>query len=159
ESTYTVRDEMVPVEGGSILVRLTTPCVAEEAENFPLFFNIHGGCGCVGTVNTEDYMLRRLTVNFKMVTVNADYRLAPEHPFPTGLNDCLAALKWVVQNVASLKADLEKGFIVGGHSAGAMLSAALAHEARDDPLFRSTPITGQLLREPIVVTPQVVPER
>ena len=63
----------------------------------------------------------------------------------------------VVENVVSLKADLRKGFLIGGHSAGANFSTVLAHEARDDPLFKDTPITGQLLREPWVVVPEVLP--
>ena len=48
----------------------------------------------------------------------------------------------IVQNASSLGADLSQGFIIGGHSAGARKSAVLAHELRDDPFFKDTPLTA-----------------
>ena len=65
----------------------------------------------------------------------------------------------IVQNASSLGADLSQGFIIGGHSAGARKSAVLAHELRADPFFKDTPLTGQLLREPMTIMPGMVPER
>lgn len=69
-------------------------------------------------------------------------------------------LSQVVSNAPLLKADLSKGFIVTGHSAGANLCAVLAHEARDDPFFSGPgrQLTGQLLREPMVIHPDFYPE-
>lgn len=63
----------------------------------------------------------------------------------------------VVQNEPLLKADLNKGFLVGGHSAGASLAAVVVHEARDDPFFSGPgqQITGQVIREPLVIHPEV----
>ena len=65
----------------------------------------------------------------------------------------------VVENTQSLKVDLSKGFIVGGHSAGGNLSAVLALQARDDPFFAGRQITGQLLREPVTIHPDGYPDR
>lgn len=66
----------------------------------------------------------------------------------------------VVQNKPLLKADLTKGFLVGGHSAGASLAAVVVHEARDDPFFSGPgrQLTGQVIREPLVIHPEVYPD-
>jgi acetyl esterase/lipase len=84
-------------------------------------------------------------------------RLAPEHPFPTGINDCWDTLKWLAHNAASLGANPKAGFIIGGASAGGNLSAVIAHIARDEKL--DPPLTGQYLCVPAVVPPVSVPEK
>ncbi|KAH9945361.1 Alpha/Beta hydrolase protein [Epithele typhae] len=160
DSAYTLRDNVVAVEGGEVLVRCITPASEGGQVMFPLYFNMHGGGGCVGSITNDDFMLRRLSGDFRMVTVNVEYRLAPKHKFPIGFSDCFAALKWVVVNAPSIGADLSKGFLIGGHSAGARTAACLAHEARDDPFFKDTTLTGQLLRDPaVIVSPSVLPEK
>ncbi|KAH9852852.1 Alpha/Beta hydrolase protein [Lenzites betulinus] len=161
ESAYVLQDRKVAVEGGEIIVRCVVPVVEDDVERFPVLVNIHGGGWTAGSIELDDYFLRKLSVDLRIVTVNIEYRLAPEHPFPTAVNDCLAALKWIVLNTAFLKADLSKGFLVGGHSAGGNLAAVLAHEARDDPFFSAEPgrqITGQVLREPVGASPDAYPE-
>ena len=65
----------------------------------------------------------------------------------------------VVTNVGLLKADLKKGFIICGESAGGNLSAVLSHMARDDPFFHDSPLTGQFLCEPNVCHYEAYPER
>ncbi|KAJ8454100.1 hypothetical protein ONZ51_g13224 [Trametes cubensis] len=145
--TYTVNNYNVPVEGGEILVRCLVPVVENKDETFPVFVYIHGGGMCVGGVELDDYPLRCWCVRNKLSVVIVDYRLAPEYPFPIPVDDCHAALKWTVSNTSLLKADLSKGFIVGGHSSGGNLSAALAHIVRDDPFFEGRRLTGQFLRE------------
>ncbi|KAI0632572.1 Alpha/Beta hydrolase protein [Trametes polyzona] len=159
-STYSVQDRTIPVEGGEIVVRCLVPVVGDEQETFPVLVNLHGGGWTVGSIELDDYPLRKLCVELKLSVVNVEYRLAPEYPFPTAVMDGLAALRWVVTNAALLRADLKKGFLVGGHSAGANLAAVLAHETLLDPFFRDTPgrrLTGQLIREPVIVHPDAVP--
>ena len=65
----------------------------------------------------------------------------------------------MAENATDLKIDLEKGFLVGGDSAGGNISAAITLKAREDPFFASRPLTGQYLREPAVVYPEAHPEK
>ncbi|KAI0351135.1 hypothetical protein OH77DRAFT_1411629 [Trametes cingulata] len=157
-SAYTVKDEAVEVDGGQILVRCLIPVVDDASETFPVLVWYHGGAWSMGSIELDDYRLRILCVQLKLAIVNVEYRLAPEHPFPTPLEDSMAALKWTARNTSLLKVDLNKGFIVGGESAGGNLSASLAHIARDDPFFHGRPLTGQLLQEPLVVHLDAYPE-
>lgn len=82
-----------------------------------LVYSRHSG-GCVGDIDLDDFHLRRLSVDLRIVVVNTRYRsvvsllysrpyrllrsLAPENPFPTGLNDCYTALKWVISSYLGL---------------------------------------------------------
>ncbi|KAI0708757.1 Alpha/Beta hydrolase protein [Cerioporus squamosus] len=150
-SSYVVEDKRIPGPEGDILVRCVVPVVSDETRKFPVLLWIHGGGGCVGDIEIDDYHLRRISVDLQIVTVNVEYRLAPEHPFPAAHDDCYAALKWTADNAATLKGDLSLGFLIGGHSKGANLAASLAHVARDHPFFEGRQLTGQLLREPAVV--------
>ncbi|RDX46321.1 hypothetical protein OH76DRAFT_1356169 [Lentinus brumalis] len=150
-SSYVVEDKLIPGPGGDILVRCVVPVVPDDAQKFPVLLWIHGGGGCVGDIEIDDYHLRRISVDLQIVTVNVEYRLAPEHPFPAANDDCYAALKWVAEHASEIKSDISLGFLVGGHSKGANFAAMLAHVARDDPFFEGRQLTGQLLREPAVV--------
>ncbi|KAH9970448.1 Alpha/Beta hydrolase protein [Russula compacta] len=130
DAKYRTRDYKVPVEGGEIIVRAVIPGTEDERRTYPFLFWTHGG----------------------VTTLNVDYRPAPGHPFPVQLNDSYAALKWAIANTAALSiSPKEKGFILGGCSAGATLAAGLAIRARDDPLLHDTPVTGQYLSCPLLV--------
>lgn len=65
----------------------------------------------------------------------------------------------VVNNAASFGADLSKGLIIGGDSAGAGLTAVIAHRARDDPFFQRRQPSGQILQIPCVIDPRAYPEQ
>jgi len=105
----------------------------------------------------KHFELRILSVELRLAIVNVDYRLAPEHRFPTGLNDCYAALKWTVENCARICGSLDKGFVVGGSSAGANLAAAVAHRSLKDPFFEQRKLTGHILQIPALVHPAAYP--
>ncbi|RPD59222.1 alpha/beta-hydrolase [Lentinus tigrinus ALCF2SS1-7] len=158
-SQYIVSDKRVPVENpsGEITVRYVRP--SDDGETYPVLVWWHGGGWAIGDLNMDDNLLRTIAVELKLAVVNVDYRLSPEYPFPTPVEDCYTALKWVAENAASLNIDLKKGFLVGGDSAGGNMSAAIALKARDDPFFASRPLTGQYLREPAVAFPGAHPEK
>ena len=97
-----------------------------------------------GSLETGDILARAVCEALHAVVISVDYRLAPEHPWPAGLNDCTAALEWVTAHAAELGADPER-IIVGGDSAGGNLAAVLAQTAAP-----KATLIGQLLLYPAV---------
>lgn len=121
------RDVEVPVPGGALTVRLyRSPGRGPQ----PLHFFVHGGGWCIGTLEERDPRCRQIAVGARCTVASVDYRLAPEHPYPTGLEDCYAALLWLVAEAERLGLDARR-VSVGGESAGASLAAALCLVARD----------------------------
>lgn len=91
----TEEDMVVPARDGyQIPIRVYKP-EAPPADCCPLIIFYHGGGFCLGGLETEDMNCKRWANKFGAVCVNVDYRLAPEHPFPTPINDSLDAFKWV----------------------------------------------------------------
>ncbi|KAI0301656.1 Alpha/Beta hydrolase protein [Multifurca ochricompacta] len=151
DANYRVQDYKVPVEGGEITVRAVIPGTGDEGQQYPFLFWTHGGGLIFGDVDQDDFFLRNISTELQVTTLNVDYRVAPGHLFPVQLNDSFAALKWAIANTDTLSISLEKGFIIGGCSAGGTLAAGLTIRVRDDPFFRDTPITGQYLSCPLLV--------
>ncbi|KAI1392923.1 putative lipase/esterase [Hypoxylon trugodes] len=146
-------DRKIPVRDGSeIIVRIYRP-VTKPAQGSPLIVMYHEGGFSMGDLSDEETNCRLFSRDLGAVCVNVDYRLAPEYPFPTWIEDSWDALKWAAQNATSLGADPSLGFIIGGGSAGGNIAAVLAHIARDEKL--SPPLTGQYLCVPTImgVTP------
>ncbi|WP_194962461.1 alpha/beta hydrolase fold domain-containing protein [Streptomyces sp. NRRL B-1677] len=95
----------------------------------------------VGDLDTHDNVCRRLCRDLEAVVVSVGYRLAPEHPFPAGYDDCLA----VARHVAAHRARFGGGpLALAGDSASADFAAAVALALRDD----GTPVAAQLLACP-----------
>ena len=91
---------------------------------------LHGGGWVAGDLDTHDGVCRRLANASGCAVFAIDYRLAPEHPFPAGLDDACAAIAWVAQNAAGLGIDATK-LVVARDSAGGGLAAAATLLARD----------------------------
>jgi acetyl esterase/lipase len=107
---------------------------------------IHGGGFVLGQPEQGNELCGRWADELGLLVVSVDYRLAPEHPFPAGLEDCYAALCWVRDHAEVLGVDLGR-LAVGGDSAGGGLAAALSQLARD----RGGPaIAFQLLEYPML---------
>ncbi|KAJ7780599.1 Alpha/Beta hydrolase protein [Mycena maculata] len=157
ETEYRVIDHQVDVANGKIRVRIIIP--TSSVQTYPLMLWIHGGGWTDGNVELDDYQLRAISVEFQISVVNVEYRLAPENPHPTGLNDCYSALKWAAESESMLCADFNKGFIVAGSSAGGTLATILAHRARDDVFFKDRRISGQILQVPGLLHPNAVPDK
>jgi acetyl esterase len=109
-------------------IRLYMP--KDRSEPGPGFVNFHGGGFVLGDLESEHPRCLTMAVDGRAVSVGVDYRLAPENPFPAGVEDCYAALQWVVDNAGELKIDPAK-ITIGGGSAGGNLAAAVALMARD----------------------------
>jgi acetyl esterase len=112
----------------------------------PLVLLTHGGGWLSGSIEISDRPSRLLANACGGTLVSVEYRLAPEHPFPAGLDDAYTALRWTAAHAGELGAD--PGFLaVAGDSAGGNLAAALALLARD----RGGPaIAHQLLMFPVL---------
>ncbi|MFP6808023.1 MAG: alpha/beta hydrolase [Pseudomonadales bacterium] len=113
-------------------------------ENQPALLWIHGGGYILGNANDERARIIADSLNCTVISV--DYRLAPEHPFPAGSNDCIAVLNWMVSESESLGIDADN-IAIGGASAGAGMAAgvALMNRDRDGPN-----LTLQLLLYPMI---------
>ncbi len=121
----------MPVDGGSITLSVHRPVDAQGV--LPGHLYLHGGGWVAGDGDAPavDITCAERAVGARCVVVAADYRKAPEHPFPTGLEDCHAALRWMVANAAEWGIDPDR-IAVGGGSAGGNLAAALSLKARDE---------------------------
>ncbi|MEU3988736.1 alpha/beta hydrolase [Streptomyces platensis] len=128
-SRVTVEDRTVPVPGGpGVTVRLYRP-PARRGPRPALVFP-HWGGFLTGDLETSRTAATRIADLVGAVVVSPDYRLAPEHPFPAGFEDCAAALEWTADHADELGVDPAR-IGVGGFSAGGGLAAGLALRSRD----------------------------
>ncbi len=125
-----VDELMVPGREGAPDVRVRRYRPAGQDGPLPALVYLHGGGFVVGSLDLYDADARRIAAEVGAVVFSVDYRLAPEHPFPAGLEDCYATLVWVAENAGELGVDPDR-IGVGGESAGGGLSAGVALLARD----------------------------
>jgi acetyl esterase len=136
------RDLKIAGAAGEIPSRLYTPPGVSNPSGLLVYF--HGGGFVIGDLETHDGHCRRLAKQAGVRVLAVDYRLAPEHPFPAGHDDALAATKWAFDHAAELGADPAR-IAVGGDSAGGNLAASVAVDLKDDPERR---LAYQLLLYP-----------
>jgi acetyl esterase len=137
-----IENRSVPGPAGEIPVRIYTP---EGSGPFPLVVFFHGGGFVVCDLDTHDGTCRQLSLRSGCVVVSVDYRLAPEHRFPAGLEDCYAATCWSIEHAADLGVDARRA-AVAGDSAGGNLAAAVSLMARDR---KGPALVHQLLVYPV----------
>jgi len=105
---------------------------------------LHGGGWVIGSIGMMDHVARELAHATGAVVISVGYRLAPENPFPAGLDDCEAITRWAVANAISF--DAPQVVAVAGESAGANLAAAVTLRLRDS----AVPLSGQVLMYPML---------
>jgi acetyl esterase len=137
-----VEERRIAGPGGPLRLRVYFP--AGEGP-FPLLVFFHGSGFVLCSLETHDGMCRNLCAGAGCAVVSVDYRLAPEHKFPAGPDDCLAATRWVGANAALLNGDSRR-IVVGGDSAGGNMAAVTALRIRDEGGPR---LCGQLLVYPV----------
>lgn len=137
-------EHAIPVDGGTIRSRLVVPAgVTDPKPGVCLYF--HGGGWVFNNIDTHDDVARRMAAAAGCAFLNVDYRLAPEHPYPTAVEDAWAALKWVADEADALGLDAGR-IAVAGDSAGGNLAAAVCLMTRDR---QGPPIRQQSLIYPI----------
>lgn len=122
-----VDDFTIPARDGYALkVRLVAP----SSDVLPVLVYFHGGGFTIGSIQTHDSLCRQIAHHAHCAVLSIDYRLAPEFPFPTAVDDAWDAVQWVANNGGCRQLD-ENRIAVGGDSAGGTLSAVCAILARD----------------------------
>ncbi len=123
------QDRVLATPAGDVPVRVIVPDRVDG-----VFLHIHGGGWVLGRPHHSDVRLLALSRRHNLATVSVDYRLAPEHPYPAGPDDCEAAARWLAANSRS-----EFGtdrLVIGGESAGAHLAAVTLLRMRDRHGYR-----------------------
>jgi len=131
---HRVEDRTVPGPAGPVPVRVYTP---SPAAPLPVLVFGHGGGWSMCDIETHDALCREIAKRAEVLVVSVDYRLAPENPFPAGLDDYHAVAVWVAENATELGGDPDR-VAVGGDSAGANLATVTCLRIRDQggPAFR-----------------------
>src|ERR1700756_3860665 len=117
-----VEERTIDGPGGALRIRIYTP---HGAGPFPLLVFFHGSGFVLCSLDTHDGMCRNLCAGGGCIVASVDYRLAPEHKFPAGLDDCVFATAWLSEHAAEIDGDAGR-LAVGGDSAGGNLAAAAA---------------------------------
>ncbi|MEY3492639.1 MAG: hypothetical protein RL413_57, partial [Actinomycetota bacterium] len=130
--------EMRDLDADGVRVRLYRP---NDRTDLGLLVYYHGGGWVFGNIESHDDVCRKLANQMGHAVLSVDYRLAPEHPFPTPLMDCVNALRWAHTNATSLGVDASR-LAVGGDSAGGNLAAVVAQ-------LQPIPLKFQMLIYPV----------
>ena len=130
-------DRVVPAQSSqpAVPIRIYSPKATLKAaagDPRPGILEIHGGGFMFGNLDMMDGWCDAIASAVDAVIVSVDYRLAPEHPFPAGVDDCYAALRWMADNVKALGVD-PKRIAIAGHSMGGWVTANTA--AQDHALM------------------------
>ncbi|PSP38017.1 alpha/beta hydrolase [Halobacteriales archaeon QH_7_65_31] len=126
EVAYT-RDIEIEGPHGPVPMRAVRPTVDGT---LPMVVVYHGGLWALGSLDSIEDSCREIATRTPAVVLAVDYRLAPEHPFPTGLDDCIAAYAWARENAVAFGGDRTR-VSVAGTSAGANLATGVARFCRD----------------------------
>lgn len=126
-----MEDHRIPGPEGApeVLIRIYRPTAPHEGPR-PAVFEIHGGGFMLGDIEMMDGWCQMVAVGADAIVASVEYRLAPEDPYPAGLEDCHTGLAWLAAEAAALGIDPER-IAIAGQSAGGGLAAGLALLARD----------------------------
>ncbi|OWY38030.1 carboxylesterase [Xenophilus sp. AP218F] len=139
-----VNEDLIPGREYSVPVRIYHP---QPEQALPVLVFFHGGGHVAGGVGVYDGICRRLAAASRHIVVSAEYRLAPENPYPAGLKDAFAVAKGVFGALEARRLPCRKQLSLAGDSAGGALCASLAGKAQYDA---SLDIARQVLIYPCV---------
>src|SRR6185437_12316072 len=134
-----VEDRSIAAPQGPMRIRVYSPRLPPGAssDRHPGLLYFHGGMGVSGSLESYDGLCRTLANESGCRVISVDYRLAPEHPFPSAVDDAWFAGQWVAQHAEELGLDRDR-IAIGGDSAGGTLAAVFCQLAREHggPQFR-----------------------
>lgn len=142
-SVAVVQNFTVATPEAKIPVRMYRP---RNESDLPALIFLHGGGWVVGDLDSYDWLCRSITVATGCVLFSVDYRLAPEHKFPTAVEDSYWVTRWIIENGPAQDIDSRR-VAIGGDSAGGNLATAVCLKARDNG--GNPPLVHQLLIYPI----------
>jgi acetyl esterase len=122
-----VEEHSIPVEGGEIPLRVLVPI--EPPHGVIVWY--HGGGWVIGSIDEAETLGRKLAERTSCAVVLVEYRMAPEHRYPTPIEDSWTALEWSAAHLADIAGSSDVPLIVAGDSAGGNISAVMAQRARD----------------------------
>jgi acetyl esterase/lipase len=125
-----IRNLVMPGPGGEIGLRLFD--AREAREPGPLFLFFHGGGFVLGDLDTHEPFCAEMARELDMPVLAVDYRLAPEHPWPAGVEDAIAAARWAAESPEALGREVT-GLVLAGDSAGGNFTIVVALALRDEP--------------------------
>lgn len=140
---HKVVEDIIDGKDGDIPIRIYYP---SDAKNLPILLFFHGGGFVLMDMDTHDNVCRRLCNQGETIVISVEYRLAPEHKFPSAHNDSWEALNWASKHAKNIGGNANK-ISVGGDSAGGNLAASIAFRSRNE---NGPKINTQLLIYPWV---------
>jgi acetyl esterase len=127
---HEIEDRIIPGPGGDLPIRIYYPPGSTPGKALPGALYFHGGGYHFGNLDSHDHVSRYMCANAGVIIIAVHYRLAPEHKFPAGVEDCYAALCWVALESAEIGVDRERLAVVGD-SVGGTLVVTTCMLARD----------------------------
>ena len=127
EAVFAVEDKTIDFTDRKINIRIYRPGNKKE---LPAVVYFHGGGFFKGSLESHDRPLRQLANLSGAVIISVDYRLAPEYPFPHGLNDCIDTTEWIMDHATELGINSRR-LAVAGDSAGGTLAACVAGKLKN----------------------------
>jgi acetyl esterase/lipase len=122
-------DREIHTHVGRVGVRVYRP--RGDHRDLPVVLHFHGGGWTLGDLDSADWLCSHVCADAGVMVVSVDYGLAPEQPFPTAVDHCLAATRWVADHAREIGADPSR-LAVMGDSAGGNLAAVVSLLVRDE---------------------------
>ncbi len=126
-------EKNIETSEGNTHIYIITPM--ESKDIYPLYINLHGGGFVRGHKDKDTILCSKIALNCGCKVIDVDYKVAPEYPFPVAFNECYYVVNWVVAHAEELHIDKEK-VVLGGYSAGASFTAAIALKANKTKDFK-----------------------
>lgn len=127
EAVFAINNSSIELPGRTIPIRTYRP---SDTKALPAVVYFHGGGFFKGSLETHDRPLRQLANLSGVAVISVDYRLAPEFPFPHGLQDCMDTTEWIINHATTLGINSRR-IAVAGDSAGGTLATAVAAKLKN----------------------------